>query len=70
MKVGDLVEIGWNGKTQKPFIGVVTTCSESAFENAYVGYILVNGKMQWANISKLTKVEIKEKENEMGSKKS
>jgi hypothetical protein len=49
MQVGDLVQIGWNGKTKEPFIGTVVevpTLSECC-------YILCNGKRLFRRIKDL-----------------
>ena len=54
MEIGDLVEIGWNGKEKRPFIGVVISLAPSALSKA--GYVMVNGKMQYADLEKLRKV--------------
>ncbi len=54
MQIGDLVEIGWNGKKKRPFIGVVVSLTYTGSNNT--GYIMVDGKMQYADLDKLRKV--------------
>ena len=51
MQVGDLVQIGWNGKKKEPFIGTVVELSE--FSDC--GWVLVNGERQWCRIKDLKK---------------
>ncbi len=43
MQVGDLVQIGWNGKVKEPFIGTVVELDE----HSDCCWVLVNGKRQW-----------------------
>lgn len=58
MKVGDLVEIGWNGKEKRPFIGVILSLYFSGISpDLLSGYVMVNGQPCWANISRLKKIE-------------
>ena len=40
MQVGDLVQIGWNGKAKEPFIGTVVELSKYSD----CCWVLVNGK--------------------------
>ena len=56
MKIGDLVEIGWNGKALKPFIGVIVEmCGTSA--GGQTGYVTVNGQTHYVDLEKLRKVD-------------
>ena len=54
MKIGDLVEIGWDGRAAKPFIGVVVEMLHTA--GGQTGYVMVNGETHYADLGKLRKV--------------
>ena len=55
MKIGDLVEIGWNGKENKPLVGVIVEMLHKTGENT--GYVMVNGKTQYVDLEKLRVVQ-------------
>ena len=50
MRVGDLVYIGWSGKDQSPFIGIITETYEDCC------WVYVNGKFQWCGFDNIKKV--------------
>jgi len=54
MRIGDLVEIGWNGKKKKPFIGVIVSLGHSKLGKT--GSVMVNGQVQYVDLEKLRKV--------------
>lgn len=51
MKIGDLVEIGWNGKENRPFVGVIVEMYPKGGHQT--GYVMVNGKTQYVDLGKL-----------------
>tara|TARA_B100000131_G_C17975947_1_gene556501 strand:+ start:633 stop:887 length:255 start_codon:yes stop_codon:yes gene_type:complete len=51
MKIGDLVEIGWNGKDKRPLIGVIVEMYPKSGQKT--GYVMVNGKTQYVDLEKL-----------------
>ena len=55
MKIGDLVEIGWNGKENKPFVGVIVGVEPKS--GVRTGYVMVNGKTQYVDLEKLRVVK-------------
>jgi pimeloyl-CoA synthetase len=55
MKIGDLVEIGWDGKALKPFIGVIVEMCASA--GGQTGYVTVNGQTHYVDLEKLRKID-------------
>ena len=57
---GDLVEIGIDHDTGKPYIGVVTEIREkSPGDGQIYGSVLVNEKVKWVDIYKLKTVKRK-----------
>ena len=56
---GDLVEVGYDAGSAKPFIGVITELSETGEKVKSYGCVLVNGKPKWCNIYDLKPVKKK-----------
>ena len=54
---GDLVEVGHDSKTGKPFIGVITEINHSVGSQSVTGRVLVNEKVQWVDLYKLKPVK-------------
>ena len=52
MKVGDIVEIGWNGPKKRPFIGIVTDVSKWC----KCCWVYVNGTFQWCPFDSITRL--------------
>ena len=50
---GDLIELGWDIKAQKPYIGVITEMSEDSV------CILINGKKKWCTLKEIKKLSKK-----------
>ncbi len=50
---GDLIEIGWDNSSQKPYIGVITELSEDSV------CVLVNGNKKWCNLKEMKRVSKK-----------
>ncbi len=64
-EIGDLVEIGHDYVTGKPFIGVVTEINHKVGEGSITGSVLVNETVRWVDLYKLKLVKRKtEKKNE------
>tara|TARA_E500000331_G_C17239787_1_gene706509 strand:- start:1527 stop:1760 length:234 start_codon:yes stop_codon:yes gene_type:complete len=56
---GDLVEVGWDHKNSKPFIGVVAEVRDDPRAQNQIqapGLVLVNGKPKWCNLYDLKPV--------------
>ena len=51
--LGDLIELGWDYKSCKPYIGVITELS------ADTACILVNGKKKWCTLKEIKKLSKK-----------
>ena len=61
---GDLVEVGYDCHSEKPFIGVVTELAKTQATNAKskaYGCVLVNGQPKWCDIYDLKPVKGKRK---------
>ena len=58
---GDLVEIGYDTRAEKPFIGVVTEVRNSVFPDResrqMFGCVLVNGNAKWCDLYDLKPVK-------------
>ncbi len=57
MKIGDLVEIGWDGKQKRPMVGVVVDVDTKTSSTYACGHVMVNGKMHYVDLHKLRLVE-------------
>ena len=51
---GDLIEIGWDVESRKPYIGVVTELTEDSV------CILVNGNKKWCTLKEMKKLNRKQ----------
>lgn len=62
---GDLVEIGYDSISGKPFIGVVTEIRQKTnFDTvSQLGCVLANGKSQWCDLYKLRPVKIQRRKH-------
>ena len=50
MKIGDLVEIGWDGKQKRPMVGVVVDVDTKTSSTYACGHVMVNGKMHYVDL--------------------
>ena len=48
--LGDLIEIGWDIVSRKPYIGVVTELTDDSV------CILVNGRKKWCTLKEMKKI--------------
>lgn len=55
--LGDLVEVGHDQKTGKPFIGVITEINHRVGDDSITGRVLVNETVTWVDLYKLKLVK-------------